>query len=145
MWLDVAILGVLVIGLFFAGYQLRSMRRSRDAELLAHMTMLWESEPLREGREQIQAHVENLPQVLERSAESDITKFIKLITVANYFETVGLLVKLKCLGHKPAKELFGSAVWEYYKLYDPYIKAHRGEDPELYIYFEHLMRRNLKK
>ena len=144
-WINLGILVVLIGGIVFTWLQIRAMRRARDADLLAHLTMLWESEPLTKSREAIQASKQNLPQALEESLKRNVPQFIKLIAVANFFETIGLLVDLKSLGHKAAKELFESAVWEYYRLYDPYIKAHRGEDPSIYIYFEKLMKRNLTK
>jgi len=144
-WIDVGILAVLVAGIVFTWFQLRGMRRTRDADLLTHLTMLWESEPLKGAREAVHACTPSLAQELEQSSQQDIPKFIKLLTVSNYFETIGLLVRLHCLGHKAAKELFGTVVWEYYILYDPYIKAHRGEDPEIYIHFEQLMKNTLTK
>lgn len=144
-WIDTAILVVLAGGIMFTWLQLHGMRRTRDADLLSHLGMMWDSDPLRDSRAEINACASNFNQALQQSQQQDIPKFLKLLSIANYFETIGLLVKLNCLSHKAAKELFGNAIWEYYKLYDGYIKTHRGEDPQIYIHFEELMKKNLTK
>lgn len=142
--IEIVTLAVLFVGLGFMGVELRSMHKTREAELLATLSALWESEPLKQGREAVQTNRQTLTQVLETSATKNPPEFIKLICVSNYFETIGTLVEIGCLDSDTADKLFGTAIWEYYKLYDEYIKKHRGQDPEVYIYFEKLMRKHLK-
>lgn len=140
----IATLVILVGGLVFGAFQLISIGKTRNAELLSSLSTLWESDMLKKGREkvrEVEASGRNFRQQLEQAKSPD---FIELIKVANFFETLGALVRLKVLKRDFANELFADAVWSYYKLYDEYIKAHRGEYPSLYTNFEDLMKGTLK-
>lgn len=135
---------ILIVGLAFACNQWLSGRNARMADIVLTLLAQWESEPLRRGRRALALHsgedvLKRLqtadlthlgPQALEQSEMDlgDELSFFDLVSVANFFDGLGILLQQGYLKVEVAYRLFHAAEEHYYSLYKLAVEHQQYED-----------------
>lgn len=139
-WVMFAGACVAAIGVGLAAWELDSMRKSRESQLLVYLSEIWESAEYTKARRAVVDHENILAQRMKEYEKKNSEEHFLLVKVSNYFEDVGILVDKRYLSRKIIMELMGTSVKYYYKLYKDYIIQLRneGKEPDFYKYFERL-------
>lgn len=146
--------GVVLVGWIWAWRTLEAMRRQRSSEIIKNLWEYWDSGVVSEGRRlnrEILNKQANLRNTIEFYEKNYPDGFSKLISVPNFFELVGWLVKNKCVPLSKTLDFLRSPITGYYEDYQEYITAERqkqkdkGEKPSNYDYFIWLANKAKKK
>jgi len=127
---------VIGLGFFYARRQLAATRNARVAEIFLSITKQWDSSEMEESRCMIdQYNSTRLRQRIEEENAKPGSKDLRLLVrVANFFDSLGLLVMEGLIGCSMAYKLFGRAEEHFYEAYRPIL-----EDPRYKDYFRYFI------
>jgi len=132
---------IIIITIILTYKQIRDMRETRYSELFLEAYRIWDSKELVESRQLIMEIVtknQNLCQKIEEYEKSDATKYLTIIKVGSFFESLGILVK-RFIKVELVSDFFRSSILNYYKYYEEWIKKKHDEgETRLFENFEEL-------
>jgi len=125
----------MLLGISIAWWQLSSVRRTRYAELLLHLSQVWDSNHYVESRNLIdnitrevsrgdEAKVK-LCEKLEKSDKEGERDYFVLIRTPNFFEALAFLVRRKYIPLSDTRDYFGQAIVYYHDLFSTHISQER--------------------
>ena len=143
-WLEIlAYIGMIVTPLLLGGaiwlavYQWKSGRNTRIAQIMLSITERWDSKEMEESRYTIFQHKpKELRNAINEADENNSQELYKLIRVANFFDTVGLMVVEGLLHCETTYRLFGEAEANAYKYYAPILSD--PKQAKFFRYFNEL-------
>lgn len=146
-WVLLAGLIITCVGLSYAARECALIKRSREAEILMHVTEIWDSGEYIKARSIIEENKSNLAQKIKEYEEKNDERYFIIGKIGNFFENVGLLVVKKYLPRNVVMELIGPTVKYYYGLYKEDIEQSRRKKklPDIYRYFEYLAKVELNQ
>jgi len=116
-------------GFWFARRQLISQRNARTAEIILHITEHWDSEDMKKCRMKVHGLGDELKTTIEAEAKKrDSEEILNLVKVANFFDSLGLMVMEGLIPCPMAYQLFGRAEEEYYKYYRSMLEDAKYKD-----------------
>lgn len=134
---------VLLLGFGFAYYQLLEMRkqihetqrmtesarRARMAQVIDSLSEFWESEVLRRGRKLASDHPKVLKDHFLKIDQENSDEYYYIAAVANFMDTLGVVVKEGFLDCSIAFDIFHRAEDHYFQLFRDYLQdqAHKDE------------------
>ncbi len=144
---ELAVPLILAFGLFLASRECSLIKKSREAEVLMHVTQIWDSGEYINARRIVDENKHNLAQKMKEYEEKNDEKYFIIAKVANFFENVGLLVDKKYLPGNVVMQLIEPSAKHYYGLYKEDIEQSRQEKklPDIYKYFERLAKIELNQ
>ena len=105
-------------GIWLAITQLKSGQNTRMAEILLSITERWDSKEMEESRHTIfEYEPKELAEAINEADKNNSDDLYKLIRVANFFDTVGLMVVEGLLRCEMTYKLFGEAEANVHKYY----------------------------
>lgn len=111
---------LLGFGIWLAIRQWKSGQNTRMAEIMLSITERWDSKEMEESRHAIFQYEPNaLKEAINEADKNNTQDLYKLIRVANFFDTVGLMVIEGLLTCEMTYKLFGEAEANVYKYYAP--------------------------
>lgn len=126
-WLEIlAYIGMVITPLLLGGAiwlavnQWKSGRNTRIAQIMLSITERWDSKEMEESRHAIfQFEPKELKKAIDEADKNNSQELYKLIRVANFFDTVGLMVVEGLLHCETTYRLFGEAEANVHKYYAP--------------------------
>lgn len=127
----------LILGLYFAGIQLRYMRKERHLDLVMNLMVIWESRAMILSRADIIKNKSGFAQLMDVYLTTAPDEYYKLLRVANFFEHIGWVVENNYI-EDPLLiiELFGGVIKQFYPIYEDYFLSVRQTDSKFYEYFD---------
>lgn len=122
---------VVIVGWIWAWRTLEAMRRDRSSEIAKNLWEYWDSGTLLEARKtiwQILIKKGKVSKTIKHWEESYPEDFFRLLSIPNYFELVGWLVKHRCIKLKSILKLLESPIVFYYEQYEEYIEQVRRKE-----------------
>lgn len=138
--LIVGIPSFIIIVLVF--WQVKHMKDIRNSEMFMRAFEMWESPILISSREAIMKASEGgdanrLHEKIKEYETTDREKYLELIRVGDFFESLGCLEQDGLLDFELLYNYFGAAFCNYYDLYKPWIDEWRkAGEKELFKCFE---------
>ncbi len=133
---------ILLAAAFYARNQIKCVERTREAQLLTDLSRRWNEEKLTEARKAVRNYKNGseLKDAVQKLRESNHDEYYVLVRLPDFFEALGVLVNTSCLSKQLTKDLFGTAIGYYHKLYVPAIKYLRKKynDENIYKWFDDL-------
>ena len=121
-------------GFWFARRQLIAQRNTRMAEIILHITERWDSNDMKECRMKVHGLGDKLKATIEAEVgKPDSQEILNLVKVANFFDSLGLMVMEGFISCPMAYQLFGRAEEEYYNYYRSILEDARYK--EYFQYF----------
>ncbi len=114
---------IIGVGFFFAYRQWVASRNARMAAIILSITERWDSPDMIISRARVSKSGNNLRAEMERADADSSQDFQELAKVANFFDTLGLLVMEGFIDCPMGYTLFGRAEEHYYELYRPIIET----------------------
>ena len=107
-------------GIWLAVTQWKSGQNTRMAQIMLSITERWDSKEMEASRHAIfQYEPEGLKQAINEADRNNSKDLYNLIRVANFFDTVGLMVVEGLLKCESTYKLFGEAEANIHKYYSP--------------------------
>lgn len=126
---------LLIVGaIIFAYTQWRSAQNARVAHILLAITERWDSQDMEIARGVVSACGDDLLAKIDAADTSNSDELYRLVRVANFFDTIGVMIVEGLLDCMMGFKLFGRAEEHYYGLYRPIL-----EDPKRASYFKYFV------
>ena len=110
-------------GIYLTITQWKSSQNTRMAQIMLSITERWDSKQMEESRHAIFKYdPEALRKAINEADKDNSEDLYKLIRVANFFDTVGLMVVEGLLKCETTYRLFGEAEANTYKYYAPILQ-----------------------
>jgi len=119
---------LLVGAIAFAYTQWRSAQNARMAQILLSITERWDSPDMEASRCKGAECGNQLTAKIEEADTENSSDLGALVMVANFFDTIGVMIVEGLLDCKMGYKLFGRAAEYYYQLYRPLLEDARYED-----------------
>ena len=126
---------VIAIGFYFAYRHWEALLADRVAQIILSISEQWNSEGMRKARQLTYSYEKNLPAKIKELADANSPKWYELMSVPNFFDTLGLIVMEGLIPRPMAYRIFGETTLNYSLLYEPTIK-----EPGQEIYWPYLIR-----
>lgn len=138
---DIAIIAtpvIILVGFVLTYKHLQASRHTRLAQMILSMTAEWDGVLMEESRWKVDECGKKLKSCIEKEAKKPNSKELhKLVRVANFFDSIGLLVMEGLLDVHMAYKLFGRAEDHHHNLYRSIL-----EDPNYKDYFKYFVELN---
>jgi len=109
---------IIGVGFWFAHRQLNSQRNARMAEIILHITDHWDSNDMKKCRMKVHSLGDKLKDKVEEETKNpNSLEILDLVKVANFFDSLGLMVMEGFISCPMAYQLFGRAEEEHYGYY----------------------------
>lgn len=135
---DIAIIAtpvIILVGFVFMYRQLKANQNTRLAQIILSMTEQWDGPVMKEGRRKVNACGTELKARIEKEQnDPNSEELYNLVGVANFFDSLGLLVMEGLIDTRVAFRLLGRAEDYHYNLYRPLL-----EEPNYKDYFKYFL------
>ena len=126
---------VIGLGFFFAYRQLVATRNARMAEIILSITQQWDSPQMELSRRMVDQCGRHLRErIEEEEGKPDSEDLRTLVRVANFFDSLGLLIMEGFLSCSMTYKLFGRAEEHFYNAYRSIL-----EEPRYKEYFKYFV------
>mgnify|MGYP001058702032 CR=1 FL=1 len=114
-----------IVTAIVAVVQLVGMRKARHSELIISLTQVWESPSLMKARQLANKLGDEgkLKETVDQSNKDNSETFFVLMSIPNFFDSLGAMIMKGDLPAKLARELFGAPAKRYWGLYENALTA----------------------
>ncbi len=140
-WVDFATFVVIFFAAVFAGFQVISQRKAREAQLMTDLSARWDSAALTRARRLVSAPPSNPAAILARMTEleaQDSAAFFALLRLPNFFEDLAILVEEGSISLRVVKKSLAGAIRTYFQLYKLFVESEQKASPSSYEHWEKL-------
>lgn len=147
IWIDVVTAAAVVIGVSFAGLQLRRQARIAESEHLMGMLRRWSEKPLQDARHLVDQYSDSngVLTAMEGFEKTHDEREFVLLRILAFYEDLGILARdMKVIQVKSVRNSLASSVAYYWERFELVVLDLRqkqeadGKKPTAYAWFENL-------
>lgn len=116
-WLPYASFAIGIIAAAGIYFQLYRTRKIRQTQLIADLTMRWDSELLAKSRERVLKLGNELGNAIRVADQANSEDLFVIMRIPNFFDSLAAMVEHGDLPEKLVLDLFGFPLGTYWKLY----------------------------